>query len=271
MVCDIYKILDCGEKKNVPETIDMTAKDYHIWCQFDAKYPLSFEQKERFHEVKCLDNYIGIRNCDYRWKGRIRDFKFWEKEFQKLQYKSGGYDWRKIVDEMYKDLNIERFLHEYMINVSPNWKLPEGEKPTKLMISLLQSTIDGYLAEGDRWDSAEYVLENGSDGNFLHAHIVARPNRDIIRSVDTHMEHHNHSFQMRKRWDKLCKANPELVGYVGVLGGNKNKNSIQRIVLRNEELIADKKKYLVEAHKPEGHTNVPQDYLNTKRSWRREC
>jgi len=272
MVCDTNMILDCGIKKNVDECISMSSEDYNVWLKFNKKYNdydigAGWDDREvKIHDVRCLDQYIGIRNVDYKFKHKLRSYAYWEKEFNKIEYKASGYDWKIIIEQMYADLNVERFLHHYMINISPNWKLPEKEQPNKLMIALLNSVIEGYLNESDRWDDALYTLENGGEGNFLHAHIVAKPNRKIIKSVDTHMNKGNHSVQLKKRWDKECKQNPKLVGYVGCLKG---KFSIQKIVLRNSELIDDKKDYLIESKKPEGHTNVPQKYLNSRKEWSR--
>lgn len=264
MVSDENRILDCGRKKNVPECINMTAEDYRVWSTFNAKYENYSNvgsKEDPLHDVYCLDQYLGFRNIEWKFKHKVRSFAYWEKEFSKIQYKSAGYNWKIILDAMYADLNEERFLHNYMINISPAWA---GVKPNKLMISLLNTVIEGYLNESDRWDDALYTLENGGEGNFLHAHIVAKPNKDIITSVDTHMRKGNHAYQIRKRWDKECKYNPKLVGYVGCLKGI---NSIQKIVLRNNELISDKKDYLLEDKKPEGHTNVKQEYLNKRRMW----
>lgn len=265
MVCDLNRILDCGVKKDVCECNNMTSQDYIIWRKFEHRYNDLFDMSIK-HTNNSLDTYLGVRNIDYRSYHKIRTYEYWEKEFNKLCYKSQNITWNKIIQDMYIDLGEEKFLHNYMINISPNWKLEEGQKPTKLMISLLNTVVEGYLKESDRWDSAEYVLENGGEGNFLHSHIVAKPNKNILKSIDTHMNKGNHSVQLRKRWDKECRKNPELEGYVGCLKG---KYSIQKIVLRNPELIDDKRKYLNEEDKPEGHTNIPQKYLNIKRKWAR--
>lgn len=259
MVCDINKILDEGSKKNLPECNKMSSEDYLTWNEFNNKH---IENTK--HDVKCLDTYLGIKDMDYKFSNKLRSYEYWEKYFNTREFKAKGINWKSIIDSMYVDLKKERFLHHYMINISPDWKLKKNAQPSKLMIAHLTTVIEEYLAESDRWDEALYTLENGSEGNFLHAHIVAKPNLDILKSVDTHMNKGNHSVQIRKRWDKICKSNPKLVGYVGCLKG---RFSIQKIVLRNPELIKDKQNYLLEHLKPDGHTNIEQKYLNTRRSW----
>lgn len=109
------------------------------------------------------------------------------------------------------------------------------------------SVIETYLKASNRYSKYRYVIECGSDGNHLHTHIVAEINKGMERSVQTHINKGNHSIELRKIWDKEMPK-----GKQGLLKG---KYSIQRIMLRNEELVKDKLDYLIEEKKPEGHKN----------------
>eukprot|EP01043_Picozoa_sp_COSAG02_P052351 COSAG02_NODE_5624_length_4175_cov_1.970069_2_plen_87_part_00 len=69
-----------------------------------------------------------------------------------------------------------------MINISPDWK--SGEKRTTTQqIKLLKLIIEQYLQESERYDYYSYVIENGAQGDHIHAHIVAHINRRLLKSV----------------------------------------------------------------------------------------
>jgi hypothetical protein len=217
------------------------------------------EQVDTRDEIGNIEKQI-IRNCD----GKIPNWNL-------LGNKENDYyeTWKnKCCEHLEELLQIEPLLHQYMINLCPNWPKSREDKPiNNKMIRLLEKTIKDYLGEGDRWDEAEYVIESGGSGNNLHAHIVAKPNKNIIASVDSHINKKgNHSIQLRKAWDKNVKLNKWPEGYVGCLKG---KHAIQKIVLRKEEMIEDKKKYLIEELKPEGHKNLPHEGLNIRKTWSR--
>ena len=137
-----------------------------------------------------------------------------------------------------------------MINISPAWKGKFGkDKLTdKLMIKKFQLVIEKYLHAAHRYSKWKYVLECGSEGNHLHAHIVAEINPKTEKSAITHLNKGNHAVDLRKIWNKNMPKGNE--GYL------KGKFAVQRIILRNEELKDDKLKYLIEEEKPEGHKNL---------------
>jgi len=134
------------------------------------------------------------------------------------------------------------FMPCIMINISPDWK---GKTITKLMIKQMKHTLDTYLKNCNRYSRWKYVLECGSNGDFLHSHCVAEINKDFEKSVLTHLAKRNNHQEIKKIWDK--KGNQGLL---------KGKFSIQSVILRNETLRDDKLEYLIEEKKPEGHKNA---------------
>lgn len=160
-------------------------------------------------------------------------------------------------------MNVIPFSPSVMINISPGWKGKKGVFH-KYMIFLLEETIKRYLSASNRYDYYSYVIECGGEGDHIHAHIVAHINQDIYKSVMTHINHGNHTVELRKIMKKCYDIKSNLlkpkgkqgidVGIkTGVLSG---RYAIQRIILRNEILVEDKLSYLIEEKKPDGHKNA---------------
>ncbi len=134
-----------------------------------------------------------------------------------------------------------------MINISPDWK---GKEITTPMIREFKGTITDYFNEMDsnRYSKYTYVLENGGEGDHLHAHIVACINPDYTKSTETHISKRKNHSQIRKHWKRHFTGK-------GVQGALDGKFAIQTNILRNEKLIEDKSKYLYNENKPVGHEN----------------
>ena len=267
------KILDCGEIKILGD-INMKSKDLYrecwlksrqeiwteIWDPGIGEYKMEEIRNENYKELQPkskLKWFIEIKEkqiydsayMDFDFKNRLKHRKKYE-----TMLKSS---WDSFYEENKKDickyLEIDipvPFVTSVMINISPNWKGKFGvdNLTDKLMIKKFCQVIETYLKASNRYTKYKYVLECGSGGDHLHAHIVAEFNKSCIKSVTTHINKGNHTVELRKIWDKIF---PE--GYVGVCKG---KYSIQRIILRVEELRIDKLKYLIENEKPEGHKNL---------------
>lgn len=157
-------------------------------------------------------------------------------------------DWQKIAEYM----GVTPFYPSVMINISPNWKGSFGKNDLtdKLMIKNFCKVIDKYLNESigptKRFTKWKYCIECGSEGNFLHAHIVAEINNKLLKSMKTHFSKNNHKQQLMKHWDNVFK------GHQGLLKG---KFAIQRNLINSKELLDDKLSYLYECNKCEGHKN----------------
>lgn len=151
-------------------------------------------------------------------------------------------------DIIYDYLDILPFYPCIMINISPDWKGKECDKFARVKtIPLFTQVIDNYLQTCARYSKWQYVIESGSDDDFIHAHIVAEFNKDCIKSVETHIRKGNHQQELRKIWNKLMPK--------GKQGKLKGKFAIQSTILRNEQLRDDKYQYLIESNKPVGHKN----------------
>lgn len=259
------KVLDAGEIKILGE-INMTPKymyEFEKLCwearsaraEHDHLWSTKSEINSggvrvlRFHGGKreydnsrdkiIVDKWEKIREDDFlmEWYGWLDDHKYWNKVM-------------KGNNAIAKYMGVKPFITSVMINISPNWKGQFGvdSLTDKLMIKKFKAVVETYLKASNRYGRYKYNLECGGDGNHLHAHIVAEFNPKIIKSVTTHINKGNHAVELRKIWDKIFPK-----GHVGYLRG---KFAVQRIILRNENLLVDKLKYLIEEEKPEGHKNL---------------
>lgn len=150
-------------------------------------------------------------------------------------------------------MGITPFYPSVMINISPNWKGRfSNYKGTPLQdafdVKHFKYVIEKYLNSNNRYSKWKYCLECGSEGNFLHAHIVAEINPKTYKSVITHINKGNHAVELRKAWNAT-----QVEGIGGLLKG---KYAIQRVMIRNREILNDKLNYLIEKNKPEGHQNL---------------
>lgn len=249
MVCHRNLILDSGKLKYCPE-----AKEMDILREVELKNRKILRKStwdENLNDYKISEE----RNVGYKpIEGKLKWwFDKWESEDYKVMYannynKTRLKSWEGFLKSekeiIYGYLGRIPFNPCVMINISPDWK---GQKIDSLMTKHFTKVIDKYLNEGNRYSKWKYVLECGSEGDFLHAHIVAEINPDLSKSVMTHINKGNHAVQLRKAWDNLNG------GYSK--GKLKGKYSIQRVILRTETLRDDKLEYLVEDLKPEGHKN----------------
>lgn len=232
------KVLDAGEIKYINE-INMKPKfiyDFEEKILNGVQLKKEYENREGNRPRELCEKYFKMRD-DYFLSKWVDDWEF-------------GFRPKNNSESIAKYMGVEPYIPSVMINISPNWKGQFGkDKLTdKLMIKHFKKVLDKYLTASNRYSKYKYVLECGSEGNFLHAHIVAEFNKSNLKSVNTHINKGNHALEIRKIWDKTF---PE--GYVGLLKG---KFAIHRIILRVENLRNDKLKYLLENEKPEGHKNL---------------
>jgi hypothetical protein len=157
-----------------------------------------------------------------------------------------------------KIMNVIPFYPSVMINISPAWKGDFGKNALtdKLMIKNFQKVIDSYINESTmnekRYTKYKYCLECGSDGDFLHAHIVAEINPKILKSMKSHFSKNGHNQQLQKYWKKYFK---------GGQGPIKGKYAISRNLINNRIMLEDKLAYLIESNKQEGHQNARDLHL----------
>ena len=245
MVNNKLKILDEGNLKFVCEVIEM--KKPHYVYDFEAEISRMnhlWKLKERSGDA--VQNLIRFGH--EHTKEEIAYNKLcceWNEKYENnetLKYYLGHDDefyCKSEFNKIAKYYNIEPFVPQVMINISPNWngKIITGK------INKLKKLINLYLQEGwyDRWS---YVIENGSNGGHIHAHIVARMNPQRLKSTEAHLRKNNHTRQLQKYSMKI-------EGMGGLIEGV----SVQRVILRTETLVKDKLDYLIEEKKPIGHKN----------------
>ncbi len=250
MVNHKNKILDCGKYKFVPECIEMKKPEYVY----------KFES-EMANMTCCYQRYKSA-GASYQdaVNRRLSTVSYWEAEYPRVCGEWSEFENNKFLmeflfmetvpnskseyDRIAKYYNIIPFTPSVMINISPDWNGSGIDKKTNTSkIGILKCIINNYMKEG-WYDSWSYVIENGSTGTHIHAHIVAHMNPQRLKSCESHLRKGNHSNQLKKYGNKYK-------GMEGMIKGT----SIQKVFLRSEELVKDKLLYLQEDFKPEGHKN----------------
>lgn len=261
MVCNKLKILDGGVIKICPE-INMPSKaqrEYDLIQNFIGSNERTIcrivqddDLNDRFIEV---DNkwYVPPSRKYIAWSKKVyRDSTLFEGKIPSECYASSLDPHREMVldywswTEVHDYLGIKPFIPSVMINISPDWEKDRWHESSKIRI--LSNIIESYLKEG--WYSkASYVIENGSAGDHIHAHIVAEFKPDRVKSgcggKKSHIGQSRHTTQLKKYGDKEK-------GMKGMIKGT----GVQVTILRNEVLVKDKIDYLSEDLKPLGHKNL---------------
>lgn len=252
MVCNKNKILDEGENKIFAEGI-MPRPNYY------------FEFMNTLHTLRKLHYNVEILEKNPSPEEFSRDdvvlYREWLKdEHLRLMLNDTQIDYPVNSTVITKYMCVEPFQTSVMFNVSPNWKGKFNVKSAigKKLTEKFKQTLITYLNSCNRYTKWKFCIECGGDGNFLHAHCVAQINPKLRKSVETHLNKGNHSREIMKAWDNQFKSHPEYLsgkekGAVGLLKG---KYAIQRIIIRDRDMLNDKLSYLVEENKPEGHRNA---------------
>lgn len=262
MVCNLFKILDENDEKQLPIVeykmkykptyVDYCRKVMNSMNETVSKTVIDDELNET-KEIVRNDAYIEPTGLMLKFQNKymekyesfFTDDSYWR---LKPEYWEMGWDheieqtFRKhfSLQDIMDYLGIIPFVPSVMINISPDWKEMKNHKNK---VNVLKEIIDNYMKEQwyEKW---EYVIENGSDGKHIHAHIVAQMNTKRLKSVESHLKKGNHSQQLKKYAKKIK-------GMEGIIKGS----SVQKIFLRTEEIVKDKLLYLHEETKPDGHKN----------------
>lgn len=268
MVSNKLIILDESQLKYVPEA--NMAKPTHIVKYEEKLYSMNKDFQEYDHFNQALKEGVmneNKKNFD-KYQELIKKINAWKADIHLIKYLYDDFvvpkkHWWN--PQICKYMNVIPFTPSVMINISPAWKdIGQASAYHEYMIELLRKTIELYLRASNRYDYYSYVIECGGDGDHIHAHIVAHMNPDIIKSVTTHINKGNHNVELRKIFKKVFNEKTELLKPKGKKGINPDfksgvlsgKYAIQRILLRNEELVSDKIEYLDEEKKPDGHKNA---------------
>ena len=141
--------------------------------------------------------------------------------------------------------NIDDFNQGIMLNISPNWK---GLKITQTMIDICKNFMQGVIDDTRCYSRYKYVLECGSDGDFLHIHAVLELNDKLARSTLSALKKGNYQRGIRKIWNRRV---PE-----GMKGLIESRYAVQTTKILNGDIMRDKLDYLIEELKPESHQNA---------------
>ena len=266
MVNNEKKILDEGKLKSCPE-VKMVKRWYEtdsLYYYFagcdqrmvtkkeidDELYEYSVEV-ENEHYIEPTRKYVAWKNKCFRecfLGGKIPEQEF---SCEMDPYKAAALKYWKR-KEILDYLKIIPFTPSVMINISPDWK--SVEKRTNCnKVKILKLIIENYLKEEwlDKWS---YVIENGSEGDHIHAHLVGHMNVSRLKSCESHFNvNGNHTQQLRKYANKIK-------GMKGLIKGV----SVSKCILRHEQLVKDKLDYLIEEKKPVGHKNksiIPDGFV----------
>lgn len=249
MVNNKLNILDEGQIKMCPECISMKKPSYYYdFEQEICNMNKTFIQKDiagneyQRNAVKRTDT-PGMKSTYDDLVSKCREYEqneilhsyMWEGSIPVTPYNT---------NKICKYYNIIPFTPSVMINISPDWgHVGWDQGRIQMKIKILTEIIENYLKEGwyDKWD---YIIENGSDGNHIHAHMVCHMNPQRLASVETHLRKGRHVPQ-------LIKYAKHIKGMEGIIKGT----GIQKTFLRTEELVHDKLDYLDEDKKPVGHKN----------------
>lgn len=255
----IVKVLDSGEMKIYPETsMVKKGQEYRILL---GDLFVTRDKTRSWSEWS--DEHNEMRNR----KGKNPKYKPWTPKMNhalELFYEESRWDKTNIdrersakmmirfigLEESYAFLGRIPFNPCVMINISPAWK---GSAITDDKIEGFRRVIVGYLKEMGRYTKWKFCFECGSDGDFLHAHIVAEVNPDLIKSVldgkRSHIGKGNHYQQIKKKWKKEKWTH---ASWSNAIDG---KFAVQVIIIRNEKMRDDKLAYLIEENKTDGHQN----------------
>lgn len=261
-------IFEEGKKKFLPEVIKKEMPSSYLLVL--AK--IHKEKKVSTFDVETCDMIESeIPNPDYkepspRLKYALKRYRDYYTEWNWINYpkgpKSSQMDdmfekWAGGKSAIYDWLEIVPFTPSIFITVCPPWT--KKDKIRMNEVRTLHSGIKAYLTKcmnGAGYSKWKYVVECGSGGKHLHAHIWAQINPDMEKSMlrngpkgkNSHIRKGKHQEMLRKY---INESAPE-----GVLGGKWGVNSITSTICRNEELAKDKQLYLIESEKPADHKNL---------------
>jgi hypothetical protein len=181
---------------------------------------------------------------------RILEKKLKYIEFEDEPYHIKRWYW-KNKPELLKLLGIQEFKPFIYLTISPGWKETGNLENSEARGNMLNGFIQGWITISDRWSKVDWVIEDGSQGNHIHSHIVLQINDEMRKSVETSYYKGNISSSIKKMWAKDVVMIKNELNHV--LEG---KFSIKGNILRKKEQLEDKMNYLEEELKPLDHRNL---------------
>lgn len=249
-------------KKYIPE-VNMVKEDLRAEC---------WRKNQREIEKTVWDDDLGkmikktVINEDYApYTPRIKYAQEkWDEYYKEWDWNDWpkGPKWDKMYNRWLKVWATEEAIFEYLgkvpfvpsifMTISPNWKCKSKSFINDKHKAQFKNGIEKYLNACNRYDDWSYIIEAGSDGNHLHAHLVAHINKDIKNSV---LGGKNSHIRKGKHISDIKKCIESGFDNWGGIGGIWGVNSVTSSICNSQEIVDDKLAYLVEDLKPEDHKN----------------
>ena len=241
MVHNRFEVLDEGKIKYLPECIMSKSS-------FDPKVLRMMEDEWKRYQPLIYKSDFTRENVDL---SEVPEFflKHHRDVFPILNNQEFVY--KKFIEWK----NIPPFIPFMTLNISPNWKDGMGAGDDTISQRMLVELIERFAKQNDRFRQCDYVLECGSNGDHLHAHLVLLLNPKFEKTVITQQRKGNLARSLRKLWNDICDKQCIIERREGMRGVLEGKFALQFSLLRKPEFLEDKLAYLVEELKPEDHKN----------------
>ena len=241
MVHNRFEVLDEGKIKYLPECIMSKSS-------FDPKVLRMMEDEWKRYQPLIYKSDFTRENVDL---SEVPEFflKHHRDVFPILNNQEFVY--KKFIEWK----NIPPFIPFMTLNISPNWKDGMGAGDDTISQRMLVELIERFAKQNDRFRQCDYVLECGSNGDHLHAHLVLLLNPKFEKTVITQQRKGNLARSLRKLWSDICDKQCLIERREACRGVLEGKFAMQFSLLRKPEFLEDKLAYLVEELKPEDHKN----------------
>lgn len=256
-----YEIIDKLNIKEYNNNMKLTYNELvykctNSWNKMIIKEVIDDDLNERKLETE-NPNYIELMsdNKMYKFRKKYYTYNDWMNCWSLITTDDDRYvtydellkeKWQKHwkEQELLDYLGIIPFTPSVMINISPDWGSAKEKMTNTTKAKRLEKLVNDYLVIDQRYDYYSYVIENGWNGEHIHAHIVAHMNPKIGKSVESHLGGGRHLGVLQ-----TCAK--KIKGMEGTIKGP----GVTKTYIRNKEILNDKLDYLIEEKKPEGHKN----------------
>lgn len=265
MVNNLNKILNEGSILFVDECNRMPRdlrKEYKLhWNYINSKNEEILEHV-RTYRVACM-KYKKAKYFLLNCKDPYSDEAVEAMEIREPDRLPECYDESNLIPMKHPDDMSKSDLNEYygivpfnrciMLNISPNWKGKLQPEDLKWINKFIQAVMSNFYKNCNRFTKMKYVIECGSEGDFVHIHSVFELNPAMAKSNTACIRKGNLLGEFRKIWDRIAKLDEDSIGFVGYVKG---KFALQTTLINNREILSDKLDYLIEDLKPISHKNA---------------
>lgn len=251
MVFNVDQILDEGEIKYIehykimPRNLEheyqnkysgfALQRERYLKYQSDLNTNAELDKMIKFVSENEPDVYKAFELQDTIRKRKVKPVQTYNPEFMEHPTEMSKSD-------IYEYYGVDIFHPCWMLNISPDWK---GEI-SQDKISHFKAVMGKFFDNCNRFSRMKYVIEGGSEANFLHVHAVFEFNPSKQGNLKA-MRKGNLLREFRKIWDKH--------GYIGLI---KARCALQTTYITTPTMLKDKLDYLIEDLKPLSHRNAEE-------------